>query len=110
MNSMDRWLLLAAISLVSSVMLAADLGAQSKARIQKQPFGKTADQKGVDLYTLTNTNGMEARIMTLGGVVVSLKTPDRNGKLGDVVLGYGSLEGYLAKPVYFGCIIGRYGN
>jgi aldose 1-epimerase len=78
--------------------------------IKKQPFGKTAGQEAVDLYTLTNANGVEARIMTYGGTVVSLKAPDRNGKLADVVLGYESLEGYLKNSPYFGAIIGRYGN
>lgn len=78
---------------------------------QKQLFGKTADGKAVDLYTLTNSNGVEARIMTYGGIVVSLRVPDRNGKLEDVVLGYGNLEGYLKNnSPYFGGIIGRYGN
>jgi aldose 1-epimerase len=64
----------------------------------------------VELYTLTNVSGMEARIMTYGGSVVSLKAPDRQGKLADVVLGYETLEGYLKNNPYFGAIIGRYGN
>ena len=79
-------------------------------RIQKQAFGKTADDQAVDLYTLTNAHGVEARIMTYGGIVVSLKVPDRSGKMGDVVLGYDHLEGYLKKNPFFGPIVGRYGN
>jgi aldose 1-epimerase len=82
----------------------------SKPEIEKQAFGMTADQTAVDIYTLTNANGLEARIMTYGGTVVSLKVPDRNGKLVDVVLGYDDLEGYLKSSAYFGSIIGRYGN
>ncbi|HJZ66944.1 MAG TPA: aldose epimerase family protein [Blastocatellia bacterium] len=82
----------------------------AKPGIKKQAFGKTAKQESVELYTLTNVNGMEARIMTYGGTVVSLKVPDRTGKLGDVVLGYDSLDGYLKNNPYFGSIIGRYGN
>ena len=70
----------------------------------------TADRKPVELYTLTNINGIEARIMTYGGTVVSLRVPDRHGKLGDIVLGYETLEGYLKNNPYFGSIIGRYGN
>jgi len=70
----------------------------------------TASQEAVELYTLTNANGMEARIMTYGGTVVSLKVPDRHGKFGDVVLGYETLDGYLKNSPYFGAIIGRYGN
>ena len=78
--------------------------------IKKQAFGMTASREAVELYTLTNAKGMEARIMTYGGAVVSLKVPDRNGKLGDVVLGYETLDGYLKNNPYFGAIIGRYGN
>jgi aldose 1-epimerase len=84
--------------------------AETSQTIQRQAFGKTADGQTVDLYTLTNRNGVEAKIMTYGGTVVSLRVPDRNGKLGDVVLGYDSLEGYLKNNPYFGSIIGRYGN
>ena len=85
--------------------------AAAGARIQKDVFGKGADQKPIDIYTLTNARGVEARIMTYGGIVVSLKAPDRNGKLDDVVLGYDDLEGYLRNnSPHFGAIIGRYGN
>ena len=82
-----------------------------KAHMQKQAFGKTADGTTVDLYTLTNVNGVEAKIMTFGGIVVSLKVPDRSGKLEDVVLGYDNLDGYLKNnSPHFGALIGRYGN
>jgi aldose 1-epimerase len=63
----------------------------------------------VDLYTLKNSNGLEAKITNYGGIVVSLLVPDKNGKLTDVVLGYDDLCDYLNTP-YFGCIVGRYGN
>ena len=84
--------------------------AMVKPKIKKQTFGMTANGEPVELYTLTNTNGVEARIMTYGGTVVSLKVPDRHGKLGDIVLGYETLEDYLKNSPYFGSIIGRYGN
>ena len=65
----------------------------------------------MDIYTLRNSKGAEARIMTYGGILVSLKVPDRNGMMGDVVLGYDSLREYLTNDVtYFGALIGRYGN
>jgi aldose 1-epimerase len=64
----------------------------------------------VDLYTLTNAAGMEVRAITYGGIILSLRVPDRNGALGDVVLGYDTLDGYLKASPYFGAIIGRYGN
>ena len=76
----------------------------------KAPFGKTADGKRIDIYTLRNHSGMEARIMNYGGVVVSLKVPDKKGKFGDVVLGYDNLGSYLTNSPYFGALIGRYGN
>ena len=78
--------------------------------VKKEPFGKTRDGQPVDLYTFSNAHGMEVRAMTYGGIIVSLKVPDRGGKLDDVVLGFDSLEGYLAGHPYFGAIIGRYGN
>ena len=82
---------------------------QKNATIRKEDFG-SVDGKKVELYTLNNRNGVEAKIMTYGGVVVSLQVPDRNGNLADVVLGYDNLEGYLQDTSYIGSIIGRYGN
>lgn len=83
--------------------------------ISHQPFGQTADGTPVELYTLRNAGGMEARIMTYGGIVTSLKVPDKDGNFGDVVLGFDSLQGYtmpayVTKCPYFGALIGRYGN
>jgi aldose 1-epimerase len=75
-----------------------------------RPFGQTPSGDKVDLYTLTNAKGMEATISTYGGVIVSLKAPDRSGRLADVVLGFDNLEGYLKSNPYFGAIVGRYGN
>lgn len=78
--------------------------------ISKAPFGRTPEGEPVEIYTLRNDNGLEARIMTYGGIVVSLKTPDKSGQFDDVVLGYDSLEGYLKRNPYFGALIGRCGN
>lgn len=64
----------------------------------------------VQLYTLTNAQGAEARITNYGGIVVSLTVPDRDGNLADVVLGFDTLDGYLGKHPHFGALIGRYGN
>lgn len=80
------------------------------ASIVGRPFGKTADGQGVMLFTLTNARGAEARIMNYGGILVSLKVPDKNGKLADVVLGYDKLSDYVKATPYFGALIGRYGN
>ena len=78
--------------------------------ISQQPFGKTKEGLSVDRYTLMNTKGAKAEITNYGGIVVSLCVPDRNGKLGDVVLGYDTLAEYVANNPYFGCLVGRYGN
>ncbi|MGD8897985.1 MAG: aldose epimerase family protein, partial [Acidobacteriota bacterium] len=78
--------------------------------VETEPFGETPEGIPVELHTLTNAHGLEVRAMTYGGVILSLKVPDRDGNLGDVVLGYDTLEGYLEVSPYFGAIIGRYGN
>ena len=75
----------------------------------KNSFG-TVDGKEVFLYTLRNAHGMEARITNYGGILVSLIVPDKNGKPGDIVLGFDSLAGYLRTTPYFGAIVGRYAN
>lgn len=73
-------------------------------------FGTTPSGESVTLYTLRNQRGMEASIMTYGGVVTSLAVPDRQGHLDDVVLGYETLADYLTHSPYFGALVGRYGN
>jgi aldose 1-epimerase len=82
----------------------------TSATIDKQPFGTGPNGEAVDIYTLHNTRGAEARIMTYGGTVVSLKMPDRDGHFDDVVLGFDNLQPYFGKIPYFGALIGRYGN
>jgi aldose 1-epimerase len=79
-------------------------------KITKAPFGKTLDGQHVDIYTLSNSNGVEARICNYGGILVSFKCPDKDGHTGDIVLGYDDLNGYLTNSPYFGAMIGRYGN
>jgi len=76
----------------------------------KKSFGKTPGGQPVDLYVLTNKSGAQASITNYGGAVVSLKMPDRNGKLADVVLGYDTVDGYVNDKAYFGALVGRYGN
>ena len=78
--------------------------------IQKQAYGTTSKGAAVDEYTLTNANGMEVKIITFGGVVTSLKAPDRSGQTANVVLGLSSLAEYEALTTYLGATIGRYGN
>ncbi len=90
---------------------ATTAGAPAKgATVTRASFGTLPDGTPVDVYTLTNANGLEVRAITYGGIIISLKTPDRTGQLGDIVLGFDTLEGYLKSSPYFGAIIGRYGN
>jgi aldose 1-epimerase len=77
--------------------------------IQKAPFGRAGEQP-VEIYTLTNIHGIEARIMTYGATIVSLKTPDRAGQFKNIVLGFDSIDAYLAGVPYFGATVGRYAN
>jgi len=78
--------------------------------VQKASFGKMPDGTPVEIYTLRNRHGMEAHILTYGGIVQSLELPDKNGKFADVVLGFDKLQDYLTNSPYFGALIGRYGN
>src|SRR5262245_41454868 len=64
----------------------------------------------VDLYTLQQPDGIRARILTLGGAVMTLEVPDRDGHLVDVVLGFDDASGYLDNKAFLGTLIGRYGN
>lgn len=80
-------------------------------KVEKSVFGQLPDGRAVELYTLTNENGAEVKITNYGGIVTSLKVPDKEGNVEDVVLGFDSLDGYLQEGVpYFGAIIGRFGN
>ena len=92
------------------VVAAMAAPAKQKSQVRKESFGKTGDGRPVDLYTLTNSHGLEVRAMTYGGIIVSIRVPDKNGKLGDIVLGHDTLDGYLVNPPYFGVIVGRYAN
>src|SRR5262245_29065911 len=78
--------------------------------ISKQPFGHTQAGTPVELYTLVNDNGMEVKITNYGGIIVSIRVPDRKGEPGDVVLGFESLAGYLEPHPFFGALTGRYAN
>ena len=92
----------------SAVLLCC--GFQRRQRhIRTEPFGQSNGQQ-VELYTLTNRRGVEAKITNYGATVVSLKVPDRAGRFDDVLLGYDTLEGYQRSTFYVGPVIGRYAN
>ncbi len=78
--------------------------------ITKRYYGKAIDESDADIFTLTNTKKMSVEITNFGGTIVRLNVPDRNGKVEDITLGYGTLEGYFKKGTYFGALIGRHAN
>jgi aldose 1-epimerase len=83
---------------------------KEKASVKKEAFGKTDDGVEVEQYILTNAAGMTAKIITYGAILTELDVPDRDGKLGDVVLGFDNLKDYLAGHPYFGATVGRVAN
>jgi aldose 1-epimerase len=97
----------------ATLLAVASLAAvgQEKAHhpIGTAAFGRVGDTN-VQIYTLTNVHGIEARIMTYGATLVSLKTPDRAGNLQNIILGFDSLDSYVAGVPYFGATVGRYAN
>ena len=93
-----------------SALSFASTSQRSNAKIEKREFGKLADGTSVDLYTLTNRNGVEVQITNYGGAVVSVRTPDRAGKMSDIVLGFDQPQGYVAGTSFFGALVGRYAN
>lgn len=100
--------LLAGILLLGMVDCASNR--TSKETVMKTSYGQLPDGTPVDLYTLVNKNGCEMKITNYGCIIVSLKVPDKVGALGDVVLGYDTLEEYVENNPYFGAVVGRYGN
>ena len=78
--------------------------------IEKESWGQLKNGEQVDLYTLTSKTGMEVKITTYGGTITSWKTPDVNGNMGNIIIGYDSLADYVKGTPYFGALIGRYGN
>ena len=83
---------------------------KNKVSITKSLYGITKDNKKVNLYSFKTENGMQVDIINYGGIITSLKVPDKKGEIKDIVLGYNKLEDYITESPYFGSIIGRYGN
>ena len=102
--------MVATLTILGAMTMMPYPKAEAKSKMQKQAFGKIQDGQTVDLYVLTNKQGMSAAITNFGATLVSLKVPDRDGKIGDVVLGYDNPADYETGKAYFGGTIGRYGN
>ena len=78
--------------------------------LRQQPFGVTPDGDPASLYTFSNDRGLEISITNYGGAITSIKAPDRNGNVGDLVLGYDTLAEYVKHPRFLGALIGRHAN
>ncbi len=105
-----RWKLASALLLAALTAGAQTAPQNGKPQVTREPFGKTAGGEAVDLYRLANGRGMEAAIITYGGVLVSLTAPDRNGKFADIVLGCPDVACYEKQTAHFGGLVGRYAN
>lgn len=84
--------------------------ATSYGEMKESTYGKMPDGKEVKLFTLTNKNGMEAKVTEYGAILVSVTAPDKDGNFADVTHGYDTLEGWLTNTSYFGATVGRFGN
>ncbi|MFN7118026.1 MAG: aldose epimerase family protein [Saprospiraceae bacterium] len=106
------FLLFAAVSCKNTPPAAPQVSTKTTAAftVEKQPFGQI-EGTNITLYKLSNPNGFSVGIINYGATVVSLHTPDKQGNMGDVILGFDTLSGYLQRGnPYFGAIVGRYAN
>jgi len=97
------------LSLSIAGIAVAQAATKQKPGVQEKPFGTQAGRP-VTLYTLTNANGVEVDTMNYGGIILSIRVPDRKGQFADIVLGHETLEGYVPNPPYIGAVVGRYAN
>ncbi len=115
MNKIIHLITITTLGITAACITGCTTMKTNNGTITKAQFGTTPSGKAVDIYTLRNDAGAEARIMTYGGIVQSLSMPDKHGQFADVVLGFDSLDGYVSDAYlkgcpYFGALIGRYGN
>lgn len=118
--AMTRWLAAAAVLAAGSLSRGEEpdltkvqptaLGAITMNSVEAKPFGKTKDGTPITVYTLINSRGLKAKLIDYGATLISVETPDKNGKLANITLGFPSLDGYVQRHPYFGSTVGRYGN
>lgn len=102
-------------TLISALAIALascqkDPGMSNSSPVKQEVFGKMPDGREVKIFTLTNRNGLRARVTEYGAILVSMETPDKSGKLADITHGYDTLEGWLTNTDYLGATVGRFGN
>jgi aldose 1-epimerase len=95
---------------VAAATILAGCATSKTGQITATPFGTDSSGAPVKLFTLRNASGATATICNYGGLVTSLKMPDKRGQFGDVVLGYDNVADYIKSSPYFGALVGRYGN
>ncbi len=96
--------------LAVSTLLTGPAWSNDGLSVTQKPFGQTAEGQEVTLFTLTNAQGLVARVMEYGAILVSLEVPDRQGNLADIVLGFDDLDTYMKPHPLFGAVVGRYAN
>lgn len=97
----------ATLALLCLILLTA---CNNQGRVVTTTYGTLPDGTNAQLYTLTNNNGLTAQLTDLGATLVALKTPDRDGNLADITVGYDTLDGWVNDRSYMGATVGRYGN
>lgn len=86
------------------------MSASASPTVTRSSFGTLPDGRAADLFTMKNAHGVEVQATNYGTIITVVRTPDRNGRLDDIALGYDSLAGYLRDTPYFGAVVGRYAN
>jgi len=97
-------------ALLAALCLVISAAPAKAATASRSEFGKMPDGRAIEAVTLTNGHGVSVRVISYGAAIQSVMTPDRDGKLADIVLGYPSLDGYINQPQYFGATVGRFAN
>src|SRR5256885_4363897 len=93
-----------------ATFLLAATSPRATADVNRTPFGRLPDGATVEAFTLANARGVEVRAMSYGATIISVRTPDRSGRVDDIVLGFDRFDDYLTKARFFGSVVGRYGN
>ncbi len=107
---MENFRLSFLIVIITVIAFSSCKEKEGASAIKQTYFGVTSSGDSVRAYTLKNKNGIAITILNYGGIIQSVKTPDKNGKMGDIVMGFNSIEKYQEYSPYFGAIIGRFGN
>ena len=97
------------VVMIGGSLVAQMTSSKHKSGVEQKAFG-TRDGRPVNLYKLTNSHGVEVDAMSYGGIILSIRVPDRKGAIADVVLGHDTMEGYIPNPPFLGAVVGRYAN